>query len=313
MRSASEAAEPFVASRDSGGARPRAPMPDPGDLLRGAQRIRRRPAGGRAGRAEPGAPPLLSEQRLRRRLPGLAPHAPAASSASPARASMGPIGDPRCLGPRPADRGGGAGRQRLSPGRPRHPIITRPRSALIGRRAWSARSSSAPTSSIVTPGSGSVEAFSQAPAEWEPEAGAQPRYAVARSEMLQIEQPTRERFTIAAPALCGDRSPRNPGRRAPAGLPHLRPARSARSRRPPPPPPRACRRRARSRRAAARASEWKAASASSAAAAAEATLTDCGAISTRLRKISTRTSTAKNNAYRAVYSRYPRYPQADRT
>ncbi|MEA3013822.1 MAG: hypothetical protein QOD42_2367 [Sphingomonadales bacterium] len=45
-----------------------------------------------------------------------------------------------------------------------------------------------------TPGSDTVEAFSQAPAEWEPEAGAQPRYAVARSEMLQIEQPRRERF-----------------------------------------------------------------------------------------------------------------------
>lgn len=45
-----------------------------------------------------------------------------------------------------------------------------------------------------TPGSGTVGAFSQAPAEWEPEAGAQPRYAVARSEMLQIEQPRRQRF-----------------------------------------------------------------------------------------------------------------------
>jgi hypothetical protein len=48
-----------------------------------------------------------------------------------------------------------------------------------------------------TPGSGTVEAFSQAPAEWEPEAGAQPRYALARSEMLQIEQPRRERFATA--------------------------------------------------------------------------------------------------------------------
>lgn len=45
-----------------------------------------------------------------------------------------------------------------------------------------------------TPGSGTVEAFSQAPSEWEPEAGAQPRYAAARGEMLQIEQPRRERF-----------------------------------------------------------------------------------------------------------------------
>jgi hypothetical protein len=45
-----------------------------------------------------------------------------------------------------------------------------------------------------TPGSGTVEAFSQAPSEWEPEAGAPPRYAVARGEMLQVEQPRRERF-----------------------------------------------------------------------------------------------------------------------
>ncbi|HEV7660915.1 MAG TPA: cell wall hydrolase [Allosphingosinicella sp.] len=46
----------------------------------------------------------------------------------------------------------------------------------------------------LTPGSGTVEAFSQAPSEWEPEAGAQVTYAVARGEMLQVEQPRRERF-----------------------------------------------------------------------------------------------------------------------
>jgi hypothetical protein len=45
-----------------------------------------------------------------------------------------------------------------------------------------------------TPGSGTVEAFRQAPAEWEPEAGAHATYAVARTEMLQIERPRRERF-----------------------------------------------------------------------------------------------------------------------
>jgi hypothetical protein len=45
-----------------------------------------------------------------------------------------------------------------------------------------------------TPGSGTVEAFSQAPSEWEPEAGARVTYAVARGEMLQAEQPRRERF-----------------------------------------------------------------------------------------------------------------------
>jgi Cell Wall Hydrolase len=45
-----------------------------------------------------------------------------------------------------------------------------------------------------TPGSATVEAFSQAPAEWEPQSGAQATYAVARTEMLQIERPRRERF-----------------------------------------------------------------------------------------------------------------------
>jgi hypothetical protein len=44
------------------------------------------------------------------------------------------------------------------------------------------------------PGSGSIEAFRQAPSDYEPEAGAQPRYAVARAEMLQIEEPRRERY-----------------------------------------------------------------------------------------------------------------------
>jgi hypothetical protein len=44
------------------------------------------------------------------------------------------------------------------------------------------------------PGSGTVEAFSQAPSEWEPEAGARVNYAVARGEMLRVEQPRRERF-----------------------------------------------------------------------------------------------------------------------
>jgi hypothetical protein len=48
-----------------------------------------------------------------------------------------------------------------------------------------------------TPGFGTVEAFSQAPAEWEPEAGARATYAVARTEMLQVERPRRERFATA--------------------------------------------------------------------------------------------------------------------
>jgi cell wall hydrolase len=44
------------------------------------------------------------------------------------------------------------------------------------------------------PGSGTVEAFSQAPSDYEPDAGTRATYAVARTEMLQIERPGRERF-----------------------------------------------------------------------------------------------------------------------
>lgn len=45
------------------------------------------------------------------------------------------------------------------------------------------------------PGSGSLGAFSQAPADYEPEAGLRVEYAVARAEMPRAERPRRERFT----------------------------------------------------------------------------------------------------------------------
>jgi len=45
------------------------------------------------------------------------------------------------------------------------------------------------------PGSGSLGAFSQAPADYEPEAGLRVEYAVARVEMPRAERPRRERFT----------------------------------------------------------------------------------------------------------------------
>jgi hypothetical protein len=44
------------------------------------------------------------------------------------------------------------------------------------------------------PGSGSADAFSQAPSDYEPEAMAQPRYAAARSTLRRTVRPTRERY-----------------------------------------------------------------------------------------------------------------------
>jgi hypothetical protein len=44
------------------------------------------------------------------------------------------------------------------------------------------------------PGSGSSQAFSQAPADNEPDGGLRPEYAVARAEMPRIERPRRERY-----------------------------------------------------------------------------------------------------------------------
>jgi hypothetical protein len=45
------------------------------------------------------------------------------------------------------------------------------------------------------PGSGSIDAFNQAPADYEPEAGLQAEYAVARAEMPRIERARRERYS----------------------------------------------------------------------------------------------------------------------
>ncbi len=48
------------------------------------------------------------------------------------------------------------------------------------------------------PGSGTSQAFSQAPADYEPEAGLRVEYAVARTEMPRAERPRRERFATAS-------------------------------------------------------------------------------------------------------------------
>ncbi|HYI48115.1 MAG TPA: cell wall hydrolase [Allosphingosinicella sp.] len=47
------------------------------------------------------------------------------------------------------------------------------------------------------PGSGSIQAFNQAPADYEPEAGLRVEYAVARTQMPRAERPRRERFAPA--------------------------------------------------------------------------------------------------------------------
>jgi len=44
------------------------------------------------------------------------------------------------------------------------------------------------------PGSGTAEAFNQAPSDYEPESMAQPRYAVARSEIRRTVRPGRDRY-----------------------------------------------------------------------------------------------------------------------
>jgi hypothetical protein len=48
------------------------------------------------------------------------------------------------------------------------------------------------------PGSGTAGAFSQAPADYEPEAGLRTEYAVARTQMPRAERPRRERFATAS-------------------------------------------------------------------------------------------------------------------
>ena len=93
-------------------------MPDPGRLLRGAQPVGGRPARGGAGRTEPRPSSFLSEQRVRRRLPGIG-----ARHRLPVQLHLRRIDVRRhrtCrLGAGAGNRARGAIRQRLSPGRPR--------------------------------------------------------------------------------------------------------------------------------------------------------------------------------------------------
>ena len=127
-----QAAEPFVVGKRSEHDRRRvAHLPDRRRLLRGALGILRRPARGRPGGAQPGAPSGFPEQRVRGRLPGLAaPHRLPVQlhlrrlARRPARS--------RRLGPGPQGRRRGAGRKRLRAGRPRHPLSRFLCPALVG-------------------------------------------------------------------------------------------------------------------------------------------------------------------------------------
>jgi len=82
------------------------------------------------------------------------------------------------------------------------------------------------------PGSGTTEAFSQAPSDYEPDAAAQPRYAVARSEIRRTVRPTRDRYAempvleipvVERPVLARTLG----GRRTPASAARPQPTRTA--------------------------------------------------------------------------------------
>ena len=92
----------------AGDVRPLARMPHPGDLLRSAQPIRRRAARGRPGGAEPRPPSGLSEQRLRRRLSGLAAH-----HRLPVQLHLRRLDGRRRSSPMPGSAPGGSPRRRL--------------------------------------------------------------------------------------------------------------------------------------------------------------------------------------------------------
>ena len=241
---ASEAAEPFVASRDSAALRPLAPMPHPGGLLRGAQRIRRRPARGRAGGAEPRAPPGLSEQRLRRRLPGLG-----AQHRLPVHLHLRRIDGRGRSSPMPGSAPGGSPRRRCAAASIARsaspPIITPPRSAPIGRRAWCRRRVVGAHIFYRRPGSGTVEAFSQAPVRGRARArrrramrAARTRAAARRArdaahatsmpvvEIPVVERPVRLPHDRRAPAAAAPRA----SRAAPPAPPRSAAARGSRSR-----------------------------------------------------------------------------------
>ena len=123
-----------VRQRAGQSARQLARLPDRRDLLRGALGDARRPARGGAGGAQPRPPSGLSEQRLRRRLSGLAaPHR------LPVQLHLRRIDAARRAQRRRAGRRRGRSRRRRWPASSIRrsaspPIITPPRSAPGGRR-----------------------------------------------------------------------------------------------------------------------------------------------------------------------------------
>ena len=252
---ASESAEPFVASRDREAREPLARMPHPGDLLRSAQRIRGRAARGRAGGAEPGAPSFLSEQRLRRRLPGLAPQ-----HRLPVQLHLHGHDRPDrrspILGPRPPDRRAGAERQRLSPGRPRHPLSHHRDPPLLGAepgpadRPWRPHLLPHPRQRHrrgVQPGAGRMGARGRT--RERPTRSRAPRCCRSSSPGASASRRGGSGSRRRASAM---RRPRSAKSRSPSAGWSTAPSAPAPPRSPPPPPspPRGCRRRARSRRAA---------------------------------------------------------------
>ncbi len=112
-------------------------LPRPGDLLRGALGKRGRPARRRPGRAQPGPPPGLAEQRLRRRLSG----ADARRRRLPVHLHLRRLAR---LSARRHRLGAGAGARRRGARRPHsmpasacRPITIPAPSSRPGRRAWS--------------------------------------------------------------------------------------------------------------------------------------------------------------------------------
>ena len=157
-----EAAAAFVASRDPAARERALECLTQAIYYEARSQIRRRAARGRAGGAEPRPPPVLSEQRLRRRLPGLGARTGCQFSFTCDGSMSGAI-EPGAWDRARRIAAAALGGQRLSPGRPRHSIITPPRSALLGAEPGPAGGRSAPTSSIAARQHG--RAFSQAPAE----------------------------------------------------------------------------------------------------------------------------------------------------
>ena len=151
-------------------------MPCKRGLLRGRQPGRQRRARGRAGRSQPRPPPRFPRQRLRRRLSGLDPRRPAASSPSPATARSLATPTPMAgAAPRGREAASRARSMRRSAGQP---IITRIMSSLLGPDPGQERHRRRAHFYRWAGGWGQPAAFSDAYAGREP---TPPRFALRRS------------------------------------------------------------------------------------------------------------------------------------